>query len=831
METIFWEDNRIFAATGAVYGVFRLNLSPYENQTVTVRRALTRQMETFFETYFGEGQLLSLATPASTETVVKRMRQLSHHAYWESHIELVRAQIERRGVFERKVYLIVPLGSSWQMSWDAMLDRPDEWLQRTGEQFKRLAGWLKRKRLAAQGVPLLSERELNSARRAEQRMFHQLGSVIPNLVPATAEDVEFLHRSPYYRGLVHVPSTLSQGIGHTVTVEGGELLLRPQPMALDLGSHLVREDTFRVRVEHADRQVSYQSVLAMANVKESIRTIGDEWLYELLELLDFPVDACLHFRTLSPMQARDIVFRKRKIVMAQGEEYATGGDVPWDVYDALDAAKSLQAKVQDGQPVVEFRGFLAVGAGTEGEMRRREQVLQEVASTHSLRLVHPPGDAYKLFRAFFPAEKLATDRKWLNAVDPSYVAASGLLGTARVGDPSGQWFARSRLSGTPVWVDWYRAMTEENRTGAAAFLGTLGSGKSVAMKYAADTMMQWGAIGVVVDPKQAEYACLVHLWRNETVWWRFGFGSELYFTPFRLGRDRRESKQFAAGFLAVLLNVGSDLQSQWANNALSNALDRMYQGERWDMRHYLAALEAVVRDESCADEERKVARLYRDTLSRLKDDEQGRAIFGEDGADNRMDDRARLVVVSIMGLEFPEAGQSPLHWRPGQRFAVAVLYLITRIGFMRLMSAPAHVKKFFLIDEAWILRSIPEGRALINSILLTGRSMNIVLLLGMQNPDVLLPSAEVGGNDDIAANLGWIFVGRLLSEMQVRHAVQLLGLPDDVDQKEYRQQFESFEKGLGYLRDPYGRVGVVQVDVLDGELLRRFTTTPGGSAP
>ncbi|MCY0870764.1 MAG: ATP-binding protein, partial [Firmicutes bacterium] len=386
-------------------------------------------------------------------------------------------------------------------------------------------------------------------------------------------------------------------------------------------------------------------------------------------------------------------------------------------------------------------------------------------------------------------------------------------------------------SGAPVWADWYRAMTEENRTGAAAFLGTLGSGKSVGMKSAADTMLQWGAIGVVVDPKQAEYECLVRLWPRETVWWRFGFGSDLAFTPFRLGRNRRESKQFAAGFLAVLLNVGSDMQSQWSNNALNHALDRLYQGEKWDMAHYLAALAAVHRDEGCADEERKAARLYHDTLARMQDDEQGRAIFGEDGADNRMDERARLIVVSIMGLEFPDAGQSPVHWRPGQRFAVAILYLITRIGFLRLMSAPPHVRKFFLIDEAWILRSIPEGRALIHTILLTGRSMNIVLLLGMQNPDVLLPSADGGANDDIAANLGWIFVGRLLSDTQVRHAVQLLGLPDDVDQKEYRQQFESFEKGLGYLRDPYGRVGVVQIEVLDDELLQRFTTTPSAHAP
>ena len=34
--------------------------------------------------------------------------------------------------------------------------------------------------------------------------------------------------------------------------------------------------------------------------------------------------------------------------------------------------------------------------------------------------------------------------------------------------------------------------------------------------------------------------------------------------------------------------------------------------------------------------------------------------------------------------------------------------------------------KFFLMDEVWTLRAIPEGRALINKVILLGRSMNMI---------------------------------------------------------------------------------------------------------
>ncbi|MCL6548168.1 MAG: ATP-binding protein, partial [Alicyclobacillus sp.] len=716
--------------------------------------------------------------------------------------------------------------SAHDVAWSSVLDRPDRIGERLMDQARRFWGYTRRKVFRAQGAATLTAAEVQAAVNAEVRAFNRLQAVIPALERATPRELELLHRAPYHRGLAPWPVLLPEPLPKTLTIDSGQVVIRPHPLRLALGGAVVREDTFRVRVEHDDGRVSYQSAMAVASMPERIEVIGDEWLYLPLEKLDFPVDATVHFEILSPQRAREIVYRRKKIVASQGEEYAEGGDVPLDLYDGLEDAQALEAKLKAGIAFAVFHAFFAVAADSELEMLRREEQLKERLQG-SIQLVHPPGDALKIWQAFFPGETGGADRAWAIPADPAMLAASGALGTAQVGDPSGMWFAAMAHSGRPVWVDWFRAMRELNRSGAAGFVGTLGSGKSVGMKYAADTMLQWGAIGAVVDPKQGEYGALVQLWTKESVWWTFGARNDLRFSPFRLGRDARESRLIAEGFLSVLLNVTTRREDQRASLVLQRALSTLYEGGKWDMDHFLLALEAERKSGQRREEERDIADLFLGLLEHYRDGETGRALFGRDGEDNVLDDRARLVVASIMGLDFPEPGSVPDAWRDSQRFAVSILYLVTQIAFRRLVMAPPSVKKFFAVDEAWILRSIPEGRALLNRMLLLGRSMNLVLMMAVQNPDVFLPK-EGSENDDVSASLGWCFVGRLTSRAQVLHAVRLLGLPleDESELNRYVERFQAFEKGRGYLRDPLGRIGEVQIDVVDEGLLTVFSTTP-----
>ncbi|WP_062308947.1 ATP-binding protein [Alicyclobacillus sendaiensis] len=825
MHTIYWHDNILFLDNGSAYGVYRLPALPYEHQPEAVKRSIYRQFEVFFQTYRGQGQLLSVSVPISAEEVSSRMRSFGDHPHWRAHVDLVMQRLHGQTPFERLTVLILPLASPVGTAWNQVLDRPDKLRERVADQFLRFWGYAKRK-VARVQAPVISQHDLEVTRQAEMRLYNRLQAILPQLARATPHEMERIHRAPYFRGLAPWPNTLPDPLPKTLTIEGKDILIRPRPVRLSLVSAAVREDTFRIRVEHDDKRVSYQSIMAVASLPDRLETIGDEWLYHPLEKLHFPVDACVHFEIISPQRARELVYRRRKIVAAQGEEYAQAGDIPWDIYDGLEDAQALEAKLKAGMAFATFHAFFAVGADSELEMLRREELLKERLQG-VVHLVHPPGDALKLWQAFFPGTVGGVDKAWAIPADPSVLAASGALGTATVGDPSGMWFARMVHSARPVWVDWFRPMRELNRSGAAAFVGTLGSGKSVGMKYAADTMLQWGAIGAIVDPKQAEYGSLVQLWPQESVWWTFGAGSELQFSPFHLGRDARESQLIAEGFLSVLLNVTTRREDQRASLVIQRALNTLYEGEKWDMDHFLVCLEHEQRDTQRTEDERDLADLFLGLLEHYRMSELGRALYGKDGEDNVMDSRARLVVASIMGLDFPDPGSSPDAWRESQRFAVAILYLVTQIAFRRLVVAPQHVRKFFAVDEAWILRSIPEGRALLNRMLLLGRSMNLVLMLAVQNPDVLLPK-QGAENDDMAASLGWTFVGRLTSRTQVEHAVRLLGLPLEEDEmlNRYVEVFQSFERGRGFLRDPLGRIGEIQIDVVDAGLLKAFSTTP-----
>ena len=87
-----------------------------------------------------------------------------------------------------------------------------------------------------------------------------------------------------------------------------------------------------------------------------------------LEHSDFPIDVTIHFEIFVPSQARDKVYRKKKIVNSQKEEFEKVGDVPWDVYDGLENAQGLEEKLKSGIRLAEFQVFYAVGADTEAEM-------------------------------------------------------------------------------------------------------------------------------------------------------------------------------------------------------------------------------------------------------------------------------------------------------------------------------------------------------------------------------------------------------------------------------------------------------------------------------
>jgi hypothetical protein len=123
-------------------------------------------------------------------------------------------------------------------------------------------------------------------------------------------------------------------------------------------------------------------------------------------------------------------------------------------------------------------------------------------------------------------------------------------------------------------------------------------------------------------------------------------------------------------------------------------------------------------------------------------------------------------------------------------------------------------------DEGWRLLGDPVGRALLASLQRMGRSELAVPIVSTQ----LLTDALIGERESLENLIGATFVFGMRSEAEAARALALLGL--DPEDRRMRQSLLELEAGRCLLRDHYGRIEAIQVDVVAPSLLRAFSTTP-----
>ena len=373
---------------------------------------------------------------------------------------------------------------------------------------------------------------------------------------------------------------------------------------IDIASACVRENLYRLQIEHANKKVSYQSVMALSNFKESIEDIGDEWLYYPLERLPFPVDACVHFEVIPGHIAREKVRKKKAAALDQWQEFQKDGEISIDVEDALSDAIMLDQKLKEQMPLLEFQAFVAIGADNEETLIKREENLINAYVGYA-KPVHPPGDAIRLWKAFFPCNADGVHSCWNVPAEPRVLSCAAPLGTGALGDPYGFLLGHLLGSGKPIFMAPERPMMELDGAGSIALAGKSGSGKSMAAKLIANNCLATGAVAYVLNYKENEYLSLYYKWEDEAYW----LDLKNKFNPFRLAKTAYDCRTIAQGWLAVLLNISSSRQDKYGSIVISGALSRMYSGDKWDMNTFIECLREQVK-EAKAPEEKNIGNLF-----------------------------------------------------------------------------------------------------------------------------------------------------------------------------------------------------------------------------
>jgi hypothetical protein len=100
----------------------------------------------------------------------------------------------------------------------------------------------------------------------------------------------------------------------------------------------------------------------------------------------------------------------------------------------------------------------------------------------------------------------------------------------------------------------------------------------------------------------------------------------------------------------------------------------------------------------------------------------------------------------------------------------------------------------------------------------------MVRLCRSQNATPILITQVVDDVAAVADLVGCFFAFGVETDGEAERVLRLLGL-DSAD-RALRAQLRSFRRGRCLLRDYEGRVGPMQVDLADDDLLRRLDTTP-----
>jgi len=816
---LYYEQNVLVDARRQAWAAYRVPQQPYAFASQEKKRAIVDSLRGFLHAHRGACHLLSLTDDIRPTGFFPGDDR--HSAEFERYREAVIRKVAGQRPWHRSLFLLVKLPRSRLAVPNLDLAAPGQTLASL-RRFATGVGRTLRQHVLSAPSGEMDRQALEDTLSAE--------SLVAQCVHAAlggerlhSGDIEWLLRHPFHRAL---PGESAPRLGlapsYQIAVRGERVMVRPRPSLpiLVAGDAVIEERMRTLVIRHQDDRArqSWQTFFFLVDVPEEVSDIGQEWLYRLDDLPD-PVECSIHLEIEAPHTASAGLERSRKALKDQQREFVDGtGELPLTLEWAGDRGRLLEHKLQQGMPLVRATVTFAVFASTREGLEARATQFSQLCSTLRLRVVRSPGDQARGFFDGLPGTDMEK-KPWAIPMDPGYLAAGVPHGSRDAGDPTGDYIGRTR-QGTPVLVDLARPMSRElNRSGAIGIVGTLGGGKSVLKKLLFYLAFNRGGSIFAIDPKD-EDGCFTRIpeMEKELTVLRLSAGSQTRINPFRMAHSEERSHAIAHDYLSLLLD---GQRNDERADILMEAVERTFATPSRDLFRVMTELQKL--SQSGGHEAmRAEARRCFTRLQGYRKSPYGQLVFARDDGISSLPD-TRFVVASLAGLPLPKRAPGETgNFTPNERFGVGMMYLMAALGRERLFHTSPGGLKLFGIDEAWLLRSFPEGRQLIDETVRMGRSYGVVPILVTQNPGDI-------AEEELRNNLGAIFCFRTEDPRASRDNAVLLGL--DPNEASLWQEFRSLRSGDCFFKDIEGRISLIHVDPTPDDLLDVFNTSVDGGRP
>lgn len=791
---VAFHSNVVFTRRGEAFAVYRMDPLPYHYLPEEQRRAAVARFEELLFGLDGRGQILllweekDLDEGAYLAAAGAGADREGPAAPWRSaeaarHARAARAAVSS-GARVRRRYLVAEVKPKRAVRAQGVRDLLALAADLALEQFGLAVG--------AQVPPRLAEQALA----AEEDLCRRLRAY--GLSRAEFADLDFILRRTARRSGVLGPPLPSRPAGR----------LTPGLLAAFSEGAFLEERLNCVAVRDGLGRSHFQAFVTFADVPKRLSELGSEFLSSA-DFFDDPADVAVHFEVIPPHRAVGKVRSKRLFLKGQMRETLEGGDEPTELEQlGLHDSRVLEAKVESGQPLARVSFCFAVAASTEGEVHAMAARLLQKFSSKGFRAVRPAGLQLKCLYSFVPG---APPGAPMVECDPGYIAAAGPMASCELGDPHG--FLLGWQGAVPVFWKPGRPATELNKTNAVLVTGSLGGGKSMAVKLLVYFTVLSGGVAFVVDPKD-EYRVFGRLFPTSTVDFSPRGGVKL--NPFALSADPQRAKSVALDYLCLALNAGAN---EARRVALAQAVEMVASlpPEKRHLGYCLAALRKLAA-ESQQRAVREEAGQCALLLDYLRASDVGSLAFGEGAAGAGPLSGGEVVrVVNLKELPLPRRGADVSQVTESERQGLALMYLAAAMAREVAFGLPRGLLKCLVFDEAWALFAVPEGQRLLEEVVRIGRTFNLIPVLISQNASDFMASRV------IVNNVSNVFCFRAADKDEVAANLQFLG----ADQGELGTNlFSNFRPGTAVFRDAEGRIGLLHVDPQPPYLLELFDTRP-----
>ncbi|QQZ64673.1 ATP-binding protein (plasmid) [Paenibacillus sonchi] len=552
----------------------------------------------------------------------------------------------------------------------------------------------------------------------------------------------------------------------------------------------------------------YHAYMALSDLPEEAQMPGSEWLYSAATL-PFQVEISIKVEVLEAVDALKKLGRKKMDIDNQVKNInEAGASVPLDLQEKSDRAVYLEDELKRGKkPTFITHVTYGLHHTDVNLLKSNCRILQDhYRDFGNVQVQLPAGDQWLLFNDFIPGSpRYVSD--YIQRIPPEKLA-SGMIGaTQELGDGVGFYIGTTGTLDHPVYLDLAHA-SSINRSPSMTTTGTLGGGKSMLANLLGYQNAMFGGKTLIFDPKGERSHWIDYLpelaGQIQIATLSSDDKDKGKLDPFIMLENIEDAKEAAVEILSYL-------SSTLTNSEEYSYITRSVNKVASEPNPFLAKV--ITELYNLGKNERPKATIVAEILDSFQTLSFAKLLFGTGGEKTIRMDYA-LNILQIQNLKMPAIDKLPETYSLSEKMSVALMFAIGHFA-NKFMYHDRSIFKFFLLDEAWALLATQAGKALADMIVRTGRSLKGGADIVTQNP------TDVAG--DLAGNIGVKFAFRDQDTNKIKNTLQYFGLEAT---QENIDLIKNLENGQCLMQDIYGRVGLVQIDVVFQHLFDCFDTRP-----